>query len=127
MLTNVAHQCRQRKGPQLPIPSLGAPHLSADPATHRSIEFVNGVTSLLLASANFPTGGARHTDHCPLGLHAQPAIAAADVRAEATLPGPLCSPFNVFLVPAAHPHTVASVRVVPDIASLHLSEALIST
>ncbi len=127
MLTNFALQCRQRKGPQIPVPAMGAPRFPADPATHRSSEFVDGVHGLLLASANIPTGGARHTDRCPLGMHAQPANAAADVRAEATLPGPLRSPLNVFFVPAAQPHTMAGAHAKPNVANLHLSEALIPT
>ncbi len=66
-------------------------------AMHRPSMCTIGARFPTRASATEPAGGAGRTVRHLLGLHAQPANAAADVRAEATLPGPFCIPSIAFL------------------------------
>jgi hypothetical protein len=100
MHTKAALHSRHRRCPLPPISSVSA-SLVLGPATHRPSKFPNGARCLMLTSAPSPAGGVRRTDRRSFGLHAQPAIAAADVRAEATYPGPLRNPVTVLLIQAA--------------------------
>ncbi len=66
-------------------------HLATNPAARRSPEFQSGDCDLLLAASSRAARGLQHVTRRHLGIHAQPAIAAADVRAEVFRPRPFGS------------------------------------